>query len=106
MNKIYIIGILFFCSCGVQKPIQNSGDASTKKETAPNNSIQTKYNNLTLADYLRNLPGIQVTNSAGSINVSVRGQLSFSGDTSPIFVVNGALVGTNYEGSSKVGRCK
>lgn len=49
-----------------------------------------------LADYLRRIPGVQVTGAGDNINVQIRGTSSFTSETRPLYVVDGQIRGNSY----------
>jgi len=50
----------------------------------------------TLADYLRGVSGVTVTESGGNVTINVQGNLSYHTDTRPLFVVDGVRYGYEY----------
>ena len=44
-----------------------------------------------LADYLRRIPGVQITGAGDNINVQIRGASSFTSETRPLCVVDGQI---------------
>lgn len=49
-----------------------------------------------LADYLRRIPGVQVTGAGDNVNVQIRGTSSFTSETRPLYVVDGQIRGNSY----------
>lgn len=58
--------------------------------------------NLTLADYLQRIPGVEVLGSGGNISVKIRGSSSFMSSTRPLFVLDGMRAGTSYQQVSRL----
>lgn len=52
--------------------------------------------NLTLADMLRRLSGVNVSGQGNNVRVTVRGIGTFTSATDPLYVLNGVAIGTNY----------
>lgn len=50
----------------------------------------------TLADYLRGVSGVTVTESGGNVTINIQGNLSYETDTRPLFVVDGVRYGYEY----------
>lgn len=50
----------------------------------------------TLADYLRKIPGINISGSENNQMVTVRGISSFNSGIQPLFVIDGVVVGSSY----------
>jgi len=59
--------------------------------------------NLSLVDILRRQPGVRVQGSGDNARVSIRnGGMSFSGNTEPLFVLDGSILGVGYRSASGV----
>lgn len=81
-----------------------SGCISSGGATAGNSSDPDEVNvngdnsQLTLADYLARVPGVNVYGSGTNVKVQIRGVNSFrEGATHPLFVVDGQRVGRSYQ---------
>ncbi len=77
---------------------QMSGPVGASNEISPSTS------NLSLADYLKRIPGVQVTQAGntGEAMVFVRGNNSMTGQREPLFVINGVNVGSGYNNASSL----
>lgn len=85
-----------------------SGCASSGGGTSPdgNSSSSVEVNNPTmdLADYLRQVSGVNVTGNGASAKVTIRGQNSLSTglaaqsgtNSTPLFVIDDRVIGTNF----------
>jgi TonB-dependent SusC/RagA subfamily outer membrane receptor len=51
---------------------------------------------LTLADYLRRVPGVLVTGAGAATRVEIRGVSSFLLSNEPLYVIDGNPIGTRY----------
>ncbi len=80
---------LIFTNCAVS---ESSSRGGVRVEVATEDYSQ--YRNL--ADYLRRVPGVQVTGAGNNIHVQVRGTSSFESETRPLYVVDGRIVGNSY----------
>ncbi len=96
--QLAIISILFIgCSSGKQNAA--SPDQPTmvnSNNVAPNSSNAS----LSLADYLKRVPGVQVQENGGArggTTVMIRGNNTMSEQREPLFIVNGVNVGFGYE---------
>jgi len=49
-----------------------------------------------MSDFLRRIPGVQVSGQGNNVQVRVRGLSTISGDPSPLFVIDGVEVGNSY----------
>ena len=109
--SLWLCCSLFFIACSSSQnatsaePTLNSntvdlGYGSAKKEesTTAHSTIKTgAANNLSLIDYLRRTPGLQVSGAASSPNVTIRGAASsILGENTPLFVVDNTIIGNNY----------
>lgn len=52
---------------------------------------------MSLADYLKRVPGVHVLQNNGTTMVTVRGTNTLDGQREPLFIINGANVGFGYE---------
>lgn len=55
------------------------------------------FPNLSLADYLRRIPGVQVQGNSSNAQVFVRGLSSFESTNTPLFVIDGVQVGNDFQ---------
>lgn len=76
-----------------QQVIDDGYDQKLAKDTNQGNSSvnpnEDGKSNVTLDDMIRRLPGVQVSGTGAGAKIKVRGPNSFSGNTDPLFVVNG-----------------
>jgi len=90
---ILFAALLLSCS-GLQTSTSNSGSVATTSS----NQITPTNASLSLADYLKRIPGVQVTkDSGGNVLVLVRGNNTLGEQREPLFVINGVNVGFGYE---------
>ncbi len=60
-------------------------------------AVETKETNLSLADYLRRVPGLQVRGSGENVTVMIRGGSgSPLGGNEPLYVIDRVRIGNNY----------
>lgn len=74
--------------------------STTQKGSSPGvdaNAFSTDNPAMSLADYLKRVPGVQVIQTGGKVMVTVRGNNSVGGQLEPLFVINGVNVGFGYE---------
>lgn len=97
--KIKLITLcLFLMACASNKQNASSPDAVTLAN--PNTVTPTNNPSLSLADYLKRLPGVQVQENGGArggTTVMIRGNNTMSDQREPLFIVNGVNVGFGYE---------
>ena len=75
--------------CGTTGSVSESRYSGTS-------STQVDNPNLTLADYLQRIPGVEVLGSGNNISVKIRGTSSFMSSTYPLYVIDGMRAGHNY----------
>lgn len=109
---VLLVSVSIFTNCSSTKSTSNTnketgpavvdtgyGEALAKDVNQSNVMVNPNDNgpaNITLADMLRRLPGVQVSGSGNNVRVKVSGSESFMANTDPLYVVNGTAVGTNY----------
>lgn len=63
----------------------------------PEGSISDDHDYYTsLADYLHQVPGVNVVGSGDNITVTIRGVNSFNSGVTPLYVIDGNAVGNSY----------
>lgn len=85
--------------------LQNSCSSTSKATGSKTSSASTTKvvtttdadNNLSLASYLRRVPGVQVDQRGSDVSVMIRGMSSIGSNNQPLFVVNGAAIGNSYQ---------
>ena len=91
----YILLSLCFFSCLSWTACSTSKSAAESVES--NDQLaEASQESLPLKDFLRRVPGVQVTGSGDNVQVRVRGLSTISGDPSPLFVLDGVEVGNSY----------
>ncbi len=91
--SVGLLGLLLI-SCTPSKSTSSSADSSqnTKVVSASDNN-----SSLTLVNYLRRVPGVQVDQRGSDISVMIRGMSSIGNNNQPLFVVNNTPVGNSYQ---------
>ena len=91
--SVGLLGLLLN-SCTPSKSTSSSADSShnTKVVSASDNN-----SSLTLVNYLRRVPGVQVDQRGSDISVMIRGMSSIGNSNQPLFVVNNTPVGNSYQ---------
>ena len=69
---------------------------STDRQYERNTTVQVDNPTISLADYLRRIPGVRVMGSGGNARVIVQGVSSFISSTDPLFVIDGVRVGRSF----------
>lgn len=91
-----LLAILLLTACSSSRTgsAVDLRDADAKKET---NATDVDTNSgVDLTSYLRRIPGVIVRGSGANAQVQVRGNSSFGAVSSPLFVVDGTIIGTDY----------
>lgn len=93
VNIFGLVCILAVAGCG------SSGGATAGAGDDPNVvKVDRDNTQLTLADYLRKVSGVNVYGSGNNVTVQIRGVNSFRGGaTRPLFVIDGQRVGKSYQ---------
>jgi TonB-dependent SusC/RagA subfamily outer membrane receptor len=97
--QLIIVSILL-AACTAGKQTASSPGPDTPTMANPSTVTPTNNPSLSLADYLKRLPGVQVEQhggSGGSTVVLVRGNNTMSDQREPLFIINGVNVGFGYE---------
>ncbi len=97
MNKLVIflvfLGALSTWNCS------SSRYAKTQEEK----ESSSRYpDNASLAQILTRTPGLIVSGTGDNVQVRVRGLSTISGDPSPLYVLDGSVVGTSYDAVSQL----
>ncbi len=66
------------------------------ERTARSDEVQVDNPDIPLLDYMRQIPGLQITTSGGEPQIMVRGTSTLTGETSPLYVVNGSSRGHSF----------
>ncbi|MEM6766089.1 MAG: TonB-dependent receptor plug domain-containing protein [Bacteroidota bacterium] len=74
------------------------GKTKSKNKLGAVESVEPDNPNLSLADYLKRVPGISVRGSGDNATIRVRGGISSSGlSQEPLFVLDNAPIGKSYQ---------
>ena len=94
MKALLLLFAILVIACAPSQ--QMSGPVGTANQFSPTTS------NLSLADYLKRVPGVQVVQSGntGEATVLVRGNNTMTGQREPLFVINGVNVGSGYNNAA------
>ncbi len=94
MKTLLLSLIILVFACAPSQ--QMSGPVGTANQITPTTS------NLSLADYLKRVPGVQVTQAGatGEAMVLVRGTNTIGGQREPLFIINGVNVGFGYNNAA------
>ncbi|RMF24879.1 MAG: hypothetical protein D6765_11100 [Bacteroidetes bacterium] len=98
MKNALFFGLLLLAACTASR---STTDAEAPREegsaSVSANEVEVTNESLPLYQYLRRIPGIQVTGSGDNVLVSVRGGgMSDFGGNEPLYVIDGARIGNSY----------
>ena len=102
MRYIVICLMLFGCGSTKTKPTSNNdvdvgyGKQSQDELTSPVSVVEVTNPALSLGDYLKRVPGVQVTGSGSNTRVRIRGAGSINADTGPLYVIDDVPITTEY----------
>jgi len=98
MKKLFIISLCVcaFCTwnCSSKEKLAQEKDEISFDQSYPEN--------LSLAQLLKRVPGVMVSGNGDNTSVRVRGGNTITGNPEPLFVVDGAVVGTSYANISQL----
>lgn len=75
---------------------------ATESDQKNGNVVEVNNNTITLADYLRRVPGVLVQGSGDNVTLTIRGVQSVNSDNSPLFIIDGQRVGNNYANANRL----
>lgn len=81
---------------GIAAGCASTGNANKDSSSQDRSVIEVNDTDYTLADYLRKVSGVYVRGSGSSATVKIRGVSTITGDTRPLFVVDGQKLGKSY----------
>ncbi len=88
---------LFLAACS---PAVRTSSSNATLPVSNSSSFSPDNPSLSLADYLKRVPGVQVSErggSGGGTMVLVRGNNTLGGQREPLFIINGVNAGFGYE---------
>jgi hypothetical protein len=87
-------------SCTTQKSAESMARNLKNEAAAEKNDVNSvevdAASGIDLTSYLRKIAGMQVRGSGPTAMIRVRDSRSFQSDTTPLFVVNGTILGNNF----------
>jgi TonB-dependent SusC/RagA subfamily outer membrane receptor len=97
--KTTLLPLIFLMISCAQATQPGALQGSTADNTS--NQFSPTPSNLSLADYLKRLPGVQVqSGQMGDATVTIRGNNSMEGEREPLFIINGTNVGFGYNNAA------
>jgi TonB-dependent SusC/RagA subfamily outer membrane receptor len=104
MYKYLIISILsgLIISCTTSQPATDQTNERKVIRTEAISEVNTENPSLQLADYLKRIPGVQVSGSKDNPMVRVRVSSSVQNDVEPLFVIDNTRVGNSYQSAASM----
>jgi len=96
-NFIYYLSLVVtigLASCASQKSTADASSSNKGKPTASNTVNMEENVGLSLAAYLRRIPGLQVTGEGADARISVRGMTG--NNERPLFVLDNRRIGNDF----------
>jgi len=96
-HLFFIVSVMVFLlnCCTSSKTISSTAGSNSTNTRAV--STTEGNNGLTLVNYLRRVPGVQIDQRGSDISVMIRGMSSVGSNNQPLFVVNNSPVGNSYQ---------
>lgn len=99
MKLLIPITACLVMACATSQPSAQKNSSSVNSAS----NITPATSNLSLADYLKRVPGVQVVENGtggGQTQILVRGNNTLGENREPLFVINGVNVGKGYENAA------
>lgn len=97
---LYASFLLVFSACTPTRTASSDSDTARRRinNAQGKNSVEVDAasTGTDLTSYLRRIAGVQVTGSGPDATIRIRGDANFQSDTSPLFVVNGTVLGNRF----------
>lgn len=101
MKNLLLVSILSFAF--LFSACSSVGTAVSEETGRPEGSISDDLNYYrSLADYLRQVPGVNVSGSGENVSVNIRGINSFNAVTTPLYVIDGHAIGHSYSEANRM----
>jgi len=101
-HTLLFLGVALVFACSSTKVTENTQSEKDKNRNKMELSDAETNPEFALESYLRRTPGVIVRGSGGNASVQVRGVNSFSGNTEPLFVINGNAIGSSYSAAADI----
>ncbi|MEM9929587.1 MAG: TonB-dependent receptor plug domain-containing protein [Bacteroidota bacterium] len=97
-TALSLMFVLFSCNTSKSSAVtsQDLKQADIIAKSDVNTTEVDATSGIDLTSYLRRIPGVQVRGSGPEAMVRIRDNRSSSSDTTPLFVVNGTILGNSF----------
>lgn len=100
LSLCFLLTLVTLNNCTSSKSATVAAEKIKNPAAADKNDVNTvevdAASGVDLTSYLRRIPGMQVRGSGPSAFIRIRDSRSFQSDTTPLFVVNGTILGNNF----------
>ncbi|THH35511.1 TonB-dependent receptor plug domain-containing protein [Neolewinella litorea] len=99
LSALLLVLALGTLSCGTPRGATDSETAQRAIDNSRgSNSVEVDAASTgnDLSSYLRKVAGVSVRGSGPEATVRIRGDVNFNSDSTPLFVVNGTVLGNNF----------
>jgi TonB-dependent SusC/RagA subfamily outer membrane receptor len=98
IRVLVILSAVILSACSMTGFNASNHDAARIKTSKMNaiTEVNTPYPTLTLMDYLKRVPGIQVINTGNKPEVRIRHGISIVGEQEPLYVIDDVRIGNDY----------
>jgi hypothetical protein len=91
------LSMVMFPGCSTTRSTTVDDAMRMERDNATNTvKVGERDASLDLTSYFRQVPGVMVRGSGPTAVIRIRGSISFQGDTTPLFVVNGTILGNSF----------
>ncbi len=94
-----LLCLLAMASCGSPRQATDSERMSRAIKNMEGNTtvrVDAASTGIDLTSYLRKVAGVSVRGSGANATVRIRGDVNFGSDSTPLFVINGTILGNNF----------
>lgn len=99
MRYLLFLSLLLILSCTANKSNTETGSVKRAiKASQGTNSVEVDAaeTGVDLTSYLRRVSGVSVRGSGAGATIRIRGDVNFNADSTPLFVLNGTVLGNNF----------
>ena len=94
---LVLLSVALLPGCSTTKSTAVDDEMRMERDNATNTvKVGERDASLDLTSYLRQVPGVMVRGAGPTAVIRIRGNISFQGDTTPLFVINGTILGNSF----------
>ncbi|MFH5883033.1 TonB-dependent receptor plug domain-containing protein [Halalkalibaculum sp. DA3122] len=95
-HSLIVIAITITATVAASCASTGNSARSERQSSERLSRVQVENPNISLADYLRRVPGVNVQGSGNNVQIIIRGINTFRGSTAPLFYIDQTRVGRSY----------